>query len=265
MIHDPSLCKLGRGPVVRPAGMKMLASLIGALPPAPKNPAWYLGGKSYDNRTLAPVSTWDMDGNDTYGDCVFAGSAHAVQTWSNAAGKLFVPSQAQVLGAYADYTGFNAADPNTDNGAVEGDTWTRWEASGMFGGDRLLGFIGLNPKSVAQVGDAIAYFGGSMLGVELPIAAQDQDIWDVPKGGPVGDGAPGSWGGHCVWLINRDDAGVTLVTWGALKRASWAWMATYCSEAYALLSPRWIDAKGNTPGGVPLASMMLDLKRVAVS
>jgi hypothetical protein len=264
MIHDPALCKLGKRSAVHPKGMRMMASLAAKLPAAPAHSAWYLGGRAYDGRALAPITDWPMDGNDEYGDCVFAGAAHFEQLVSNAIGAPNVPTQAQVLAEYSKLTGFNPNDPSTDNGAVISDTLTTWKTNGLFG-KNLINFIGANPKSQSQISDAIWFFGGATLGVELPISAQDQDVWDVPAGGPVGDGAPGSWGGHDVLLVNRDDRGVTLITWGATKIATWDWLSTYCDEAYAILSQDWLDAKGNTPGGVPLASMIADLDRISVS
>ncbi len=67
--------------------------------------------------------------------------------------------------------------------------------------------------------------------------------------GPVGQalaGAyePGSWGGHAVVVVGYDASGVTIVTWGALKRITWAGWGAYCDEAYAILSPDWKGAEG---------------------
>ena len=264
MIHDPTICKLGRKPAVHPRGMRMISSVTTGLPVAPSHPAYYLGGRAYTGRALAPITDWGMDGNDSVGDCVFAGAAHLEQLWSTIAGKLNVPTTPQVLAEYSKLTGYDPVDPSTDNGAVESDTWSAWKTNGLFG-KNILGFVGVNPSSKSQLGDAIWFFGGSLLGLNLPASAQDQDVWDVPAGGPAGDGEPNSWGGHCTLLINRDDRGVTMVTWGALKLATWGFMAAYCSEAYALLSPDWLDASGKTPGGVPLASMIADLGRITGS
>lgn len=264
MIHDPSLCKLGKRAAVHPKGLRMLSSVTAALPAAPPNPAWYLGGRNYKGVALQPITEFGMDGNDQYGDCVFAGAAHFEQLVSTVAGLPNVPTEAQVLAEYSRYTGFNPNNSATDNGAVISEILADWKATGLFG-KNLLGCVGVNPKSQTQISDAIWFFGAVTLGVELPNSAQDQDVWDVPAGGPVGNGAPGSWGGHDVLLINRDARGVTLVTWGALKLATWAWMEAYCDEAYALLSPDFLDADGKTPGGVPLGSMISDLGRISVS
>lgn len=254
LIHDPTKCKLGRRPTIHVPGMKTIAQLTATLnlPTPPEAVAWYKG----------KVTSWGMDGNDLYGDCVFAGSAHAEQLWSTVVGTPNVPTTEQVLAAYTKFTGFNPADPNTDNGAVESDTLTKWQSEGMFGSN-LIGSISVNPKVQNQVKDAVWFFGCAMLGLELPNSAQNQDVWDVPPGGVTGDGAPGSWGGHCTLLVGAGARGVTMVTWGALKTATWEFMAAYCSEAYAMLSPDWIDKSGIDAGGVPLASLKADLFKVS--
>jgi hypothetical protein len=60
--------------------------------------------------------------------------------WSSLAGAPNVPTTDQVLAEYTKLTGFNPADPSTDNGAVESDTLQSWKTSGLFG-KNLLGFV----------------------------------------------------------------------------------------------------------------------------
>lgn len=264
LIHDPAIYKLGARPAVRPSGMRMMAEVAASksLPNPPASVGWIDGATTVAGR-IAPITNFGMDGNDQYGDCVFAGAAHMEQVWSTLTGQPFVPTTEQVLAEYSRLTGFNPADPNTDQGAVESDTWAAWQSGGLFG-RKILGFVGVNPGSEVEVKQAVWFFGGSMLGLDLPISSQNQQVWDVPPGGAVGDGAPGSWGGHCTLVAMADPAGVSMVTWGAIKRATWAFMAAYCTEAYALLSPDWIE-RGTSPGGVPLKSLVLDLGRITHS
>jgi hypothetical protein len=51
---------------------------------------------------------------------------------------------------------------------------------------------------IPEIATAIWLFGGAYIGVELPISAQNQDVWDVADGP---DAEPGSWGGHAVYLV----------------------------------------------------------------
>ena len=58
-------------------------------------------------------------------------------------------------------------------------------------------------RPIPDVAAAIWLFGGAYIGVEFPITAQNQDVWDVPaKPGPKDE--PGSWGGHAVYLVGYD-------------------------------------------------------------
>jgi len=141
-----------------------------------------------------------------------------------------------------------------------------------------------NPvSSIPNIATAIWLFGGAYIGVELPIRAQGQDVWDVPaKPGP--DDEPGSWGGHAVYLVGYDvpesqipspespapspvsrvpcPGTMTCITWGGLKKMTWAWFEKYCSEAYALVSKDWLNASGVSPSGFDLAALESDLKLV---
>ena len=56
---------------------------------------------------------------------------------------------------------------------------------------------------IPDVATAIWLFGGAYIGVELPISAQTQDVWDVPAN-LTPDDEPGSWGGHAVYLVGYE-------------------------------------------------------------
>lgn len=44
---------------------------------------------------------------------------------------------------------------------------------------------------------------------------------------------------NCVAVVGYDPDGVTLVTWGALQRATWRFVMFYFDEAHAIISPDW--------------------------
>ncbi len=87
-------------------------------------------------------------------------------------------------------------------------------------------------------------------------------MWSVPPGGPVGDGAPGSWGGHCAPIIAYSPHSLTCVTWGGLTRMTWEFFATYCDEGYAVLSQDWLYAEKVAPNGFDLTTLEHDLTAV---
>jgi hypothetical protein len=145
------------------------------------------------------------------------------------------------------------------------------------------------PAPLPEVATAIWLFGGAYIGLELPITAQNQEVWDVPKN-PGGNDEPGSWGGHAVYLVGYESGlGVrgqglgaetsapaspnppslipnpctlTCITWGQVKKMTWAWFEKYCSEAYALVSKDWLKSSGVAPSGFDLATLESDLKLV---
>lgn len=74
--------------------------------------------------------------------------------------------------------------------------------------------------------------------------------------------APGSWGGHAVPVLAYDSSGLTCITWGAKKRMTWDFFAQYCDEAYAPLSPDWLNAQGKDPQGLDVNALEADLSEL---
>jgi hypothetical protein len=104
--------------------------------------------------------------------------------------------------------------------------------------------------------------GGLYTGVALPLSAQEQmqrrQPWDVPAEGPTGDGAPNSWGGHCLWTVAYDADGLTCLTWGQKQRLTWAFWQAYCDECLPILAPEWHSA-GKCPAGFDVAALQADI------
>jgi hypothetical protein len=87
--------------------------------------------------------------------------------------------------------------------------------------------------------------------------------WLVPGKGAVGDAAPNPANGHCVPAVAYDQRFIYVVTWGAIKTMSWQFYAAYADEAFAVLSPDWIDKKvGTSPSGFDMAALQKDLAAV---
>ena len=206
---------------------------------------------------------WGVYFNDTEGDCTIAGTAHMVIAWTANAGAVAVPDPAGVQEGYVTITGIEGAafDPATganDNGCVELDVLNEWRKNGI-AGHQIGAYATVDPANVLHVKAAINIFGGLYIGVALPASAQNQDVWDVATGP---DSEAGSWGGHCVNVVGYDADGLTVVTWGATKRMTWAFWLAYVDEAYAILSSDFLNSTGQTPGGFDLAMLQADLKAV---
>jgi hypothetical protein len=202
------------------------------------------------------VTSWGMMLNDTLGDCTIAGVGHAIQVWTLAQGNEVTAPDSTVLQYYEQWDGYNPNDPNSDQGGVELDVLNDWRQSpNGFDGHKLLAFADPDPQDELHVKQAILLFGGLYIGLELPVSAQTQDVWNVDTSP---NGQPGSWGGHCVFVPDYDAETLTCITWGQLKKMTWAFWGTYCDEAHALLSTAW-----QPPTGFDMAALQADLKQVA--
>lgn len=229
--------KLGRLPYVPDARDYSLVR-VAALPEAPAS-------TSYMQKARPP---WDMYGNDRAGCCAFAALCHGIQLQSaNGRGEVQPPTGAAIE-AYAGCTGYDPRTGRNDNGTVMRQALQWFRKQGV-GGQFVPYFVGV-PLSMKTLRQAMALFGGLYVGVDLPLSAQNAKVWDVPSSQTWGpEWKRGSWGGHAVWFGDYDNWGVKLITWGAEKQASWAWVRQYLSEAWAVYSPLLFDGNGKSPMG----------------
>jgi hypothetical protein len=205
------------------------------------------------------VPSWPMYGNDTLGDCVAAAGGHMVEQWSYEAGKPFLPSQAEIVAFYQN-SGYNPADPSTDQGWDLLSALKIWRTAGI-AGHIIAAFLQLQTGNLEQLKQAVYLFGNAYIGLALPLTAQGQALWSVPAS-VTGDGAPGSWGGHCVPIVGYAAYKQTCVTWGALLNLTPAFYSTYSDEAYAVLSQDWVDKNAKAPNGFDLDQLAADLAEV---
>lgn len=199
---------------------------------------------------------WPMDGNDRLGDCTIAAAAHMVQLWSamTRLSEVVFPEQL-VESVYMQLTGGH------DTGLACLDVLNFWRQNGI-GGQHILAFASVAPKNRLDVKLALDLFGGSYLGVQLPISAQLQTgpgkTWRSGRGKTA---APGSWGGHCVPIVAYDGLGVSVVTWGFVQKMTWAFVSRYVDECWALL-PQDFMQRGNPVSGFDFAALQADLAQI---
>lgn len=251
MTVDHSAMRLGKRAPRLPAGVPRLAKYAATLPAPPDAVSW--SGK---------LATLGAMLNDSLGDCTCAAVGHAIQTWTSQASAEATVPDAAILSLYEAVGGYKPGQPSTDQGAVISDVLAYWCKNPVAGHAPPYGYAYAEPGNLTEVKDAIYWFGGCDIGLALPTSAQSQDIWDVPPGGATGAGEPGSWGGHSVFVVGYDAAGLTCVTWGQLKRMTWAFWSTYCDEAWGVLSPDWIEKSGVAPDGFPLVQLQADMAQL---
>jgi hypothetical protein len=204
------------------------------------------------------VIEWPMYANDRLGDCTCAAAGHMIEAWTAAArGTAVEISERAVLDAFEDV---KLVDPATgDEGAVELDVLRYWRSTGI-GGHAIGAFarVSISDHDLVQTGAYL--FGGLYIGLQLPVTAQSQTVWDW-TGRLEGPARPGSWGGHAVDVVGYDEAGLTVVTWGSLQLLTWSFWDRYCDEAYCILSDDFLN-NGESPDGFDLASLRRDLELI---
>jgi hypothetical protein len=218
-----------------------------ALPEPPKSCKWD-----------GSVSNFPMLLNDQIGDCTIAGALHQTQTWSDNAGNIFVPTNNDALVAYEAVSGYNPQTHENDDGCDLLTVLKYWKNNGI-GAHKISAFVEIEPANINQIKQSIALLGGVYAGFALPKNCENQEEWHITSQGTHGDGAIGSLGGHCVNIIDYDASGLTCVSWGNLLRLTWTFLKVYMDEAYAVLSPDWIEKNNLSPSGFDAQTLLSDL------
>jgi hypothetical protein len=248
---DHSSMKLGKATAIHDPRTLQLANYLKPtlLPPPPPQADW-----------SQKVTHWPVMMNNTIQDCTIAAAGHCIQEWTTDVGKPVILPDSVIVAAYSAVSGYNPKTGHHDVGASEIKALNYWRQKGV-GGHTIRAYVACEPGNHDHIRDSVFIFGNCYIGLALPKSAQTQSIWSVPPGGPTGVGAPGSWGGHAVPVVAYDSRGLTVVTWGALKRMTWSFWSAYCDEAFALLSDDFLTAD-KTPGGIDLVTLEKDLKQV---
>jgi hypothetical protein len=204
------------------------------------------------------VADWPMYANDRIGDCTIAAAGHMIEAWTaESGGRAAEVTERSVLDAFGHV---KQIDPlSGEAGAVVLDVLRYWRRDGI-GRHRIGAYteVPLHDHDLVEVASWL--FGGLYVGVDLPLTAQGQPVWDW-TGSLDGPAKPGSWGGHAVDLVRYGEDGVTVVSWGRLQSLTWEFWDRYCDEVYAILSRDFL-AHGRAPNGFDLPALRTDLKLV---
>lgn len=202
---------------------------------------------------------YQMFANDVLSDCVIASLLDLFLTWSRQTGTSFLPTEQDARDGYQKLGGWDPKNPvATDNGCVMLDVVTKLKTETL-AGQTVEAFIRVNPRDLDMMAAALEFFGGLWLGLDLPVAWQQADTWDVsPTGSVSGDWAPASWGRHATHANLWSPARGGLITWAEHRPFTLPAIPVYCSEAYALVSTKlWTDLKnGFCPSGLDLQKLM---------
>lgn len=205
---------------------------------------------------------WHMLGNDRYGDCVWAGSAHEVMLWTKVgAAPTASFTDTAVLSDYSAMTGFDPNDPSTDQGTDMRQALLYRKKTGVLDAHgqrhRIGGFVKLEPGNWTQLLQATFVFGACAMGFQFPDTAMTQfnqgKPWDVVTGAQIE-------GGHYVPVVGSTSSSkkVACVTWGKRQELTRAFYTAYNDESFAVLSPEILNTAG-VFRGFDLTALKADL------
>lgn len=236
-MSEPVDFKLGKLAATKPFGVGTMATYsIGKLPAPPAR-------VHYGHGVDLPI-----DGNDQYGDCVMAGTAHMIALWNHeVAEHLSVPTGQEVVEEY-----FKLTD-GADSGLNENDVLHTWAKQGLFG-QKIAAYVPVDTNSVLDLHAAVAFYGCSMLGIAVPESAQEQfqknEPWTVVPGSPI-------LGGHCIVACGYDEQYVYCATWGGIAPVTYPFLAKFMDEAWAAIPEAYVEAKKGPM--LDLATLQKDL------
>lgn len=240
------------------------AQILDQLGPAPSASPGYSG-----NADLQTSGNFGMDGNDQWGDCVFADVAHRimVRTAQMGAGKMIVPTTAETLQLYNEVAGGGPATGNDPGGDLVTTAQYMQKTGMLVGGVRHTedGNGVVDPTNIDHRKWSICLFGCAPLALNLPQCALDQfdadQPWDYVKGSPI-------VGGHDVLGVEYrseslpSNPGWLVVTWGKRWPVTNAFMLNYLSEVVPVGAKDFITANGLAPSGVNLAQILQLLSQI---
>lgn len=215
----------------------------------------------------------NVEGNDSVGDCVLAEEAHFVGVVTGNAGSLYSYTAAQTLAAYSAITGYNPADPNTDQGTDPVVDLNYWTQNAYADGTKLAGWAMVDATNPDEVRYAINTFGNLKMWFGIPDSIANNIgslspgfVWDVSAG------APDANNGHCIGSCGYSPSaiqgvavtadGVIVMTWGMMGLVTWAALASWFSAAgggglAVRVTTDWVSrASGQTPAGLAYPALV---------
>lgn len=203
-----------------------------------------------------------MLGNDRVGNCVIAGGMHLDQDWLSNAGHDFRFTTEQALQVYSEVTGYNPADPTTDNGTDPVQFLKFWRSRTLLG-KSIGGFALLPTCDLETLKYTILLFGGCLAGFTLPDSCLDREDWNyTPSPAEHIYDMPNPANGHEVVIVDYMPDRFRVRTWGTTIDMSPAFYGAYCDQAFAVFSNDMLRGDGRSPRGFDAGALRADLARV---
>lgn len=192
--------------------------------------------KSFDREGLVPAVELGMLGNDKYGDCYWAGSAHEHLLATASVGTPADFTTDGVLSDYAAATGFDPSTGSGDNGTDMRTGAKYRQKTGVVdaAGNRhkIDAYFSVEPGNITELLVAAYVSLAAGVGIQFPGSAMTQfnagKPWSVVKGAT-------SDGGHYIPVIGKK-VRPQLVTWGAFQGMTTGFYEKYNDETHAYIN-----------------------------
>lgn len=192
--------------------------------------------KIFGHENLLPQKAWGMLGNDSYGDCVWAGAAHEHRMWNLECGKDVLFTDKSVLSDYSAVTGFDPKKPNTDQGTDMKEAAAYRLKTGIVDAKgirhKVGAYISITPGDLHEHYIAMYLFGAVGIGIKFPGSAMRQfnqnKTWSVVRGAHID-------GGHYVPLVAKRSY-MSCVTWGQTQSMTVGFFEKYNDESLVYLT-----------------------------
>jgi hypothetical protein len=210
-------CKLSRHEHV---GLRLKDFLHPSFPSSPST-------VDYSGPALSVIE--NIEGNAEDGDCCEAEDSHYIGVITGNAGNLFSYTAAQTLADYSAITGFNPADPSTDQGTDPIANLNYRVQKGYADGSKDAGWVLVDATNMAEVMFAINEFGNLKMWFGIPdsivqnLPSQSGFVWDVS----AGNADPNN--GHCftgdtkVSLLDGRELSLAELADGAAGDSFWVY------------------------------------------
>lgn len=223
-IHAHPTLKLGKRPPIPGRKSVSFGAFVRTIPDHPLVDA-------------APSLAYPMDRNDVAGDCVVAGSDHALQVICHLLGVERANwTDSELLAYYQtqnpDFRSWADGNTNADGGMVIQSFLEYLVAKGV-----ILAFAKIDQTNAEEMRAAI-YLGLAIItGEDLRVAQQSQQVWDYVD-------TP-DWGGHCTTTVGYPNPQrQTAVSWGALIDMTEHFIVRQMDEAWFILTQAHVDHPG---------------------
>jgi hypothetical protein len=190
----------------------------------------------------AGYNEWNNYNNDKYKTCVPAAAAHLRISWTHNSNK---PVKAASVQTVMDTLRLVAPSQDITKGCYMSDFMSHWRSKGM-DGVKIARYIPIKKQHTDLLKQAVYWFGGCLIGLQLPQSAIGKTVWNYPSEEPEKDNI--EWGGHTVCVLGYSGSGFTVISWGQRIVMSHEFYRQYNDESYVTLSRvDWTTEKDQSP------------------